>query len=170
MFGQTSVNRAFMFRCALGANTDNHFELFQLVTLTKRIYSFFQFDKFVCLIFMYRIPFQIYVFELGNTTKQQNWTVSRNQPYDDVITTENAVAAFWFTKKEAAENFFENCHHNRFREPCFPTPNGYEAYYVPLQSPPTSREYPKHTYIKSNTKIIKCPSKFKPFNNSKSKV
>lgn len=80
---------------------------------------------------------QIYIFEHAQSNKQQNWFVSRNQPYDDVLMTENAVAAFWFTKKEAAENFFENCHHNRFREPCFPTPRGYEAFYVPLQSTPT---------------------------------
>jgi hypothetical protein len=65
--------------------------------------------------------------------------VSRNQPYKDVVMTENALAVFWFTKKEAAEGFFENCHHNRFREPCFPTPNGFEAFYVPLLQPPTSK-------------------------------
>lgn len=79
---------------------------------------------------------RIFVYESA-PSKQKNWTIARKQPYKDCLLTEDALAVFWFTKKDAAAAFFENGHRNRFREPCFPTPNGYEAFYVPLLVPPT---------------------------------
>lgn len=69
-------------------------------------------------------------------SKQQNWRVARQQPYKDKLTTENAITVFWFSKQKAAEEFFDNTHKNPFREPCYPTADGYEAFYVPLQTAP----------------------------------
>ncbi|KAH3768875.1 hypothetical protein DPMN_170091 [Dreissena polymorpha] len=88
---------------------------------------------------------KIYVYEIAQQNKQQNWSLARNQPHRQARATENAVAAFWFTKREAAESYFENGYRNRLREPCFPTPNGYEAYYVPLLSAPPMR--PANTFL-----------------------
>ena len=69
-----------------------------------------------------------------------NWFQSRWQPYKELMMTENAVAVFWFIRREAASEFMDSSHNNRFREPCFPTPSGYEAFYVPLLiTPPISR-------------------------------
>ncbi|XP_060595849.1 uncharacterized protein LOC132749926 [Ruditapes philippinarum] len=79
---------------------------------------------------------RIFVYE-NAPSKVQNWSISRKQPYDDCLMTDHSLAVLWFTKREAAEYFFENGHHNRWREPCFPTPNGHEAFYVPLSEPPT---------------------------------
>ncbi|WAR13623.1 hypothetical protein MAR_027803, partial [Mya arenaria] len=82
---------------------------------------------------------KIFVYEMSQPNKQQNWNLSRRQTHPDAKMTENAVATFWFNRKEGAEGFFENGHRNQLREPCFPTPNGYEAFYVPLLSPPPMR-------------------------------
>ncbi|KAL4235437.1 hypothetical protein ACF0H5_007073 [Mactra antiquata] len=79
---------------------------------------------------------RIFIYESA-PSKQMNWNFSKVQQFRDVSTTENAMAVFWFTSRDAAESFFGNTHKNPFREPCFPTANGYEAFYVPLCNPPT---------------------------------
>ncbi|XP_045193578.2 uncharacterized protein LOC123549503 isoform X3 [Mercenaria mercenaria] len=49
---------------------------------------------------------------------------------------EEAVAVFWFPNKDKAKAVFDNSFHNRFKDPCFPTPHSFEAYYIPLLTPP----------------------------------
>ena len=84
--------------------------------------------------------FKLCVYETA-ASKELSWVPSRDQVSPDFMRTEDALAVFWFTCRDAAEHFFACRHENRFKEPQFPEPDGHESFYCPLIIAPSASKY-----------------------------
>lgn len=68
----------------------------------------------------------------------------------------NGIGVLWFSGPDKAHGFFCNSFRNPFKEQGFPTPGGFECFFVPMNTQPVFRTHDTYLLIEF-TNANKCP-------------